>query len=431
MPGRPFRRRRLPLLPPSRTEPGGRSPVGAGLVLGAVMGVGFLDQQVVTPLIAALAAGFGVAVPDIGFAISAYAVSASVAALFVGPLADARGRRPFLLGAVALLFGASVLTATSGQYAAFLLARAAAGVAGGAISALAVAWMADRVRYRRRGRAMALVVGGAMGAAIVGQVTASFVAGRVGHRTVYLGLAGFAALVVVLLALLREEPRPETDRNEGAPPAGWGRSLGVYLEFARISKHRIAAFAGFFLSGSLVGVSAYAAGWLQEARGFSLEQVGLLYGAFGLAVMAAQPVAGPLSDRFGKRAFAVATSLGAVAVTLLLPHLAGVWLVLALLLFGCLAVARIGAFAALRSELVAPGRRAAFLAFSNTFSQLGIAAAAGLGGALYPAGFSFVCLAMAVFGVLAAGLLAAIPEPEGHSPAADAGAGGALPEEAR
>lgn len=396
------------------------------------MGVGFLDQQVVTPLIAALAAGLGVAVPEVGFAISAYAVSASAAALFVGPLADARGRRPFLLGAVALLFAASMLTAASGQYAAFLLARAAAGVAGGAISALAVAWMADRVRYRRRGRAMALVVGGAMGAAIVGQVTASFVAGRVGHRTVYLGLAGFAAVVVVLLALLREEPRgPGASRGEAAPPARRSRPLGVYLEFARNSKHRIAALAAFFLSGSLVGVSAYAAGWLQEARGLSLEEVGLLYGAFGLAVMAAQPVAGPLSDRFGKRAFAVATSLGAVAVTLLLPHLAGVWLVLALLLFGCLAVARIGAFAALRSELVAPDRRAAFLAFSNTFSQLGIAAAAALGGALYPTGFSSVCLAMAVFGVLAAGLLAAIPEPEGRSPAADAGAGGALPEEAR
>lgn len=390
------------------------------------MGLGFLDQQVITPLIAALAEGLGVAVPEVGFAISAYAVCASVAALFVGPLADAGGRRPFLLAAAGAMLLASGLTAASGRYEVFLLARAAAGVSGGTIAALAVAWIADRVRYRRRGRAMALVVGGAMGASILGQVTAAFTAGQFGHRSVYLGLAGFSAVVLALLATLREEPRPGTGRREGRATAGLGPALAVYLEFAGSPMHRRAAFAAFFLSGSLVGVSAYAAGWLQEMRGFSLEQVGLLYGAFGLAVLVAQPVAGPLSDRFGKRAFAVAASLGAVGVTLVLPWLGGAWLIAGLLLFGCLAVARISAFAALRSELVAANRRAAFLAFSNTFSQLGIAAAAALGGALYAGGFSSVCLAMAAFGGLAAILLGAIPEPQETAPGVRA-AGSPMP----
>ncbi len=380
------------------------------------MGLGFLDQQVVTPLIAALAEGLGVAVPEVGFAISAYAVCASAAALFVGPLADAGGRRPFLLAAAGAMLLASGLTAASGRYEVFLLARAAAGAAGGTIAALAVAWVADRVRYRRRGRAMALVVGGAMGAAILGQVAAAFTAGRFGHRSVYLGLAVFSAVVLALLATLPEEPRPEARRREGRAAVGLRPAVAVYLEFAGNSMHRRVALAAFFLSGSLVGVSAYAAGWLQETRGFSLEQVGLLYGAFGLAVMVAQPLAGPLSDRVGNRAFAIAASLGAVGVTLLLPRLGGAWLIAGLLLFGCLAVARISAFAALRSELVAADRRAAFLAFSNTFSQLGIAVAAALGGALYAGGFSSVCLAMAAFGGLAAILLGAIPEPQETAP---------------
>ena len=391
------------------------------------MGLGLLDQQVVTPLIAALAAGLGVAVPEVGFAISAYAVCASVAALFVGPLADAGGRRPFLLAAAGAMLLASALTAASGSYAAFLLARGAAGVAGGTIAALAVAWVADRVRYRRRGRAMALVVGGAMGAAILGQVAATFAAGRYGHRSVYLGLAALSAVVLVLLAALREEAGPGPGRPGGRAAPGLGAALAVYLEFAASSMLRRAAFAAFFLSGSLVGVSAYAAGWLQEMRGFSLEQVGLLYGAFGLAVMAAQPLAGPLSDRFGKRAFAVAASLGAVGVTLLLPRLEGGWLIGALLLFGCLAVARISAFAALRSELVPANRRAAFLAFSNTSSQLGIASAAALGGAFYAGGFASVCLAMAAFGALAAILLGAIPEPQEAAPGAGAATASPLP----
>lgn len=381
----------------------------------------------VTPLIAALALGLGASVPEVGFAISAYAVFASSSALFTGPLSDRRGRRPFLLAAAALLLGSSLLTALSAHYGAFLSARAAAGVAGGTISAVAVAWVADRVPYARRGRVMAVLVGGGMGAAALGQVGAAFAAGRFGHRAVYLGLALLSGLVFLLLAALREDAAPRGERPEGitprpgggdaAAPEGVGGWLRGYADFARSAPHRTTALAAFCLSGSLVGVTAYASGWLQEVRGFSLEEVGLLYGAFGLATLVVQPLAGPLSDRVGKRRFGVAASVAAALVTLALPGFRGPALVAALVLFGCLAVSRVAAFAALRSELVRPSRRAAFLAFSNTSSQLGIAAAAAVGGALYRSGFPAVCWAMAGFGGLAAYLIARIPEPGAAAPA--------------
>lgn len=395
----------------------GRLP---GLALGSVLGLGLLDQQVVTPLIAALAAGLGASVPEVGFAISAYAVFASAAALFTGPLSDRRGRGPFLLAAAALLLGASLLTALSARYGAFVAARAAAGMAGGTISAVAVAWVADRVPYARRGRVMALLFGGGMGAAVLGQVGAAFAAARFGHRVVYLGLALLSGLVFLLLAGLRKDasaPReapagrgPEA-KGAAAPPEGLGGWLRGYAAFARSRPHRTTALAAFCLSASLVGVTAYAAGWLQEVRGFSLEEVGLLYGVFGLAILVAQPLAGSLSDRFGKRRFGVAASGAVALLTLALPAFRGPAVVAALVLFGCLAVSRAAAFAALRSELARPARRAAFLAFSNTSSQLGIAAAAAVGGALYRSGFASVCWAMAGFGGLAAYFIARIPEP--------------------
>lgn len=410
---------------PPAGRPSGPAPGAIGLfpgfALGSVLGLGLLDQQVVTPLIAALARGLDASVPEVGFAISAYAVFASSSALFTGPLSDRRGRRPFLLAAAALMLGASLLTALSADYGAFVAARAAAGVAGGAIAAIAVAWVADRVPYARRGRVMAALVGGGMGAAALGQVGAAFAAGRFGHRAVYLGLALFSGLVFLLLAALREDAAPRRGTPEGREPAadgggaaspegvaGWLRG---YADFAGSAPHRTTALAAFCLSGSLVGVTAYASGWLQEARGFSLEEVGLIYGAFGLAILVVQPLAGPLSDRFGKRRFGVAASVAAALLTLALPAFRGPALVAALVLFGCLAVSRVAAFAALRSELVRPSRRAAFLAFSNTSSQLGIAAAAALGGVFYRSGFSAVCWAMAGFGGLAAFFIARIPEP--------------------
>lgn len=388
------------------TRPETSSFAWPGTVLGTVVTLGLLDQQVLTPLIAALADGLEVGVADVGFAVSTYSFAAALAALIVGPLSDSRGRRPYLLLAAGLLAASAVLIALSPHYAVFVLARLAAGFAGGTISALAIAWVADLVPYRRRGRVLAILMGGAMGAAVVAQVGAAFAAAAFGHQTVYVGIAGFGAVAALMLLGLRE------NRLAAGSPRSLRRQIAGHLEFLRSRQHRTAALAAFCMSGSLVGVSTYAAGWLQETRGFSLEQVGLLYGAFGAAIIGVQPLAGPLSDRFGKRPFTIVVSVAVAALTIVLPILAGPVLVGGLVVFGCLGVARIAAFAALRTELVSADRRAAFMGFSNVFSQLGIAAGAFAGGLLYAQGFAFVCWAMAGFGGIAVLLVARLSEPE-------------------
>ena len=375
------------------------------MVLGSVIALGLLDQQVLTPLIAALAEGLEVGVPDVGLAISVYAFAAAFAGLVIGPLSDSRGRRPYLLLAALLMLSSAALIALSPRYGYFMLARIAAGFAGGTIAALALAWIADLVPYQRRGKIMALLMGGAMGAAVLAQVGAAFAAARFGHRWVYAAIALFAVAALAMLAALPER------RTAGEEPGSLGQSLAGHLEFLRSPAHRNAALAAFCMSGSLVGVSAYASGWLQEVRGFPLEQVGLLYGGLGAAIMLAQVLSGPLSDRFGKRRFTLVVSVAVAALTPVLPALPTALLVAALLLFGCLGVARIAAFAALRSELVPKARRAAFIGFSNVFSQLGIASAAAVGGWIYPYGFEAVCWMMAGLGGLAALLILRVPEP--------------------
>ncbi len=379
--------------------------------LALLLALGLLDQQVVAPLIAVIAAGLGVSVAEAGLAVSAYAVAASAAALLIGPVSDARGRRPFLLAATALLAAAAGLVAGFPGYASFLVARVGAGIAGGTIAALAVAWVGDRVAYERRGRIMALLLGAAMGAAILGQVGAAFASARWGHQPVYAVLAAGAALTLVPLAMLREPRRRFDDRALRLRLAG-------YQAFFRSATLRRAALAAFCLSASLVGVSTYASGWLQEFRGYTVAEVGLMYGGLGAAVLVVQPLAGPLADRFGKRRFTIATSVALALVTVTLPLLPGWAALVGLLGFGVIGVARMGAFAALRSELAGPRRRAAFLAFSNTASQIGIAAAAAVGSILYGVGFQAVCWGMAGFGVLAVFLVSGIGPPEADTPAA-------------
>ena len=306
----------------------------------------------IAPLIAVVAVGLQVSVPEVGLTVSAYAFAASGTALVVGPLSDARGRRPFLLGAAALLLAVSAITALSSSYAAFLLARTGAGIAGGTISALAVAWVADLTPYRKRGRVMAILLGAAMATAVVGQIGAAFAAGRTGHQPVYGALAAGCALVLLALATLRETAARRPGRS-----AALGRQFGGYLRFLRHPPLRTAALAAFCMSASLVGVTTYGAGWLQESRGYSVSEVGLMYGALGAAILVTQPLAGPLAGRFGKRRFAIGASIAAGLATVSLPLLSGVGLLAVLLLFGCVAVARMGAFTALRSELAGSDQR--------------------------------------------------------------------------
>ena len=388
-----------------KTRPETSSFTWPGAVLGTVIALGLLDQQVITPLIAALAGGLRVGVAEVGLAISAYSLAAALAALVVGPLSDSHGRRPYLLLGAALMLASAGMIALTPHYAAFMVARLAAGFAGGTIAALAVAWIADLAPYRRRGRVMAFLMGGAMGVAILGQVGAAFAASRFGHQVVYGAIATLAVVALAMLIALPEAGPRET------VPGPLGRKLAGHLEFLQSPAHRTAAFAAFCMSGSLVGISAYASGWLQEVRAFSLEQVGVLYGGLGAAIMAAQLLAGPLSDRLGKRRFSVLASVAVAAMTPVLPWLSSAALVVAILVFGCLAVARIAAFTALRSELVPRTRRASFLGFSNVFSQLGIATAVAAGGLLYPYGFEPVCWLMAGLGALTVVLIRRVPEP--------------------
>ncbi len=387
----------VPDPPPSRFRNG---------VLGSLIALGLLDQQVLNPLIAALALGLAVEVPDIGFAISAYAAAAAGAQLVVGPLSDSSGRRRWLLGAALVMLLASLAIAFGPGYRSFLLARVGAGMAGGVLSALTVAWVADVTPWSQRGRVMAVLLGGAMGTAAIGQVAGAAAAAQFGHRVVWGGIAVLAVLVLVALQRTAEPPRnraAESLRERFAGYAGFVLDPGL----------RAVALSAFLGSGGIMGVMAYASGWMQESRGFALPSIGLLYGALGVMLLLTQPLAGRITDRFGKRRVTVAASLGLAGLTLALPVAGGgVLLVGMLLVFGCVSVARMAAFAALRTGMVPDSRRAAWLAFSNTSSQLGIAAGTGVGGLLYPLGFPAVCWAMAAFGGGAALLLARVPEPE-------------------
>lgn len=371
--------------------------------------VGLVDNQILAPILPAIASEFEVSVGQVGTTVSGYALAAAMAALVGAPFSDRLGRLPFLLAAGAVFAGGSVLAFSAPSFATFGLARVVTGAAAGLISALVVAWIADRVPYERRGRVMSWVASAYFAAPIFGVPACAWLADTLGWRAVYIAFAGAALLVTGALAVWAREIHDSADDDSGRAL----RSERGYLRFLKGRATAAGALSAFFVSGGITGFITYLGAFLSEQFGLSVTQIGLVFLLSGAASLVGAFGAGRLSDQMGKRRLAIGGSLALALFILLVPALPG-----GLLLYGCLglvglaAASRVAPLQSLVTELVSRDARGAYVALRNTLSQLGIAASAALGAALYVwGGFSFVCYLAVAFSLAAAALLFLVQEP--------------------
>ena len=373
--------------------------------------LGLVDNQILAPILPEIASSFGVGAARVGLTISGYALAAALAALTIGPLSDRAPRRPFLIAA-GMSFGlASLAVFFADLFSFFVGARFLAGASAGVISALVVASIADRVPYERRGRAMSWVASAYVVAPMLGVPVASWLAEEFEWRTLYLLFA--TAAVVFSLALsvwFTESPTANTsDRSHWVSEASRN-----YFGFLRNKVTAAVALSAFFVSGGITGFTVYLFAYLSSEFDFSLTTRGMVFLLSGGAALIGALAAGPISDRIGKRTVALWGSVALAVLVLIVPSLGGgVGLYVGLGLVGLAAASRMAPLQSLVTELVSREARGSYVALRNTLSQLGIAAAAAVGGPLFSSrGFGAVCILAAIFSLVAALLLLLVEEPK-------------------
>lgn len=374
--------------------------------------LGLVDNQILAPLLPEIASSFGVGAARVGLTVSGYALSAALAALIIGPLSDRASRRPFLIAA-GMTFGlASLAVFFTGSFSLFTGARILAGASAGVISALVVASIADRVPYQRRGRAMSWVASAYVVAPMLGVPAAAWLAEGFEWRALYLMFA--TAAVVLSLALVlwfMELPVANTgERSHWVSEASRN-----YFGFLKHKGTAAGALSAFFVSGGITGFTIYLFAYLSSEFGFSLTTRGMVFLVSGGAALVGALVAGPVSDRIGKRTVALWGSVALAIFVLIVPRLgSGVLLYVGLGLVGLAAASRMAPLQSLVTQLVSRESRGTYVALRNTLSQLGIASAAALGGPLFSErGFGAVSILAAIFSLVAALLLLLVEEPEG------------------
>ncbi len=105
-------------------------------MMAMLMALNAFGIDAILPALDALAADLAVAGNDRQFVIGVYLLTAGMGALVPGALADRFGRRPILLGSVAVYIVLSILSALAPSYDALIAVRAAQGFFAAGIVAL-------------------------------------------------------------------------------------------------------------------------------------------------------------------------------------------------------------------------------------------------------------------------------------------------------
>jgi MFS transporter, DHA1 family, inner membrane transport protein len=264
----------------------------------AILAVGLFvvgtNGFVIAGLLPQIASTLRVTPTAVSYSITIYAVIVAVASPAVAILLARVSRTTLMSLGLVLVAVGIVIAALAPTLAVFTLGRVVAAFGGAALVPPATAAAAALASPERRGRAIAIVAVGFTAALAFGAPLGTAIAAAGSWRDPLFGLAGLAAVTAAAIAVfVRRVPL-------GAP-------VSAKQRFAILRDPRIL----FALIATLLVVSSFNVGYIfssaitVDATGGSASLLALLLLIFGVAGIAGNMAAGPLTDRFGNRRVAV------------------------------------------------------------------------------------------------------------------------------
>jgi MFS transporter, DHA1 family, inner membrane transport protein len=378
-------------------------------ILFLLLFLGLADNQTIPALLPLLIDSLHITVEQAGLLAVFYSAAAAVASLATGIFSDHYGRKYFLVAGAVVFACASWMSAHAAGFMGLTVARGFTGLGAGAISTCSIAFAGDWFDYSIRGRALSWISTAYFAAPILGVPLAAQVADRLGWRNTFYFFALLAA-GVALFSLRLPNDRPEAASSSEK----WRATFTACRSFFKRRDTSAGLAIAFLVSGGLYGFLYYIGQWLNSSFGVPTRTIGWVFMLGGLVALVAAPLAGSLSDRWGKRPVSIAGNILLALSVALVPFFP--WGIGLLVVFGFTslgAASRQGPLAALMTELVPTAERGSFIALRNVFSQMGIGLVVLAGGAVYERhGYLAVTTLCAVMtGVVAILLATHIVEP--------------------
>jgi len=282
---------------PSHAAPDEASSSKNKAAIGILMLTIFLDLLgfgVVIPLLPDYARSFGATAGIVGALVAGYSLMQFIFGPILGAVSDRIGRRPVLLGTIAINGAAFVIFGLAGSLLMLFVARLISGIAAANLS-VAQASLADMTPPAERAKVFGLI-GAAFGMGFVfGPPLGALIAGTLGSAAVGFCVAALCALNFVSAFLFLKETR---DPNAARREANAG-SIFAAMRYVPAIRRLFAVMFLFTLGFSVmpvIGALIFA-----DRFGLTAVQIGYVFTLIGVATAAVQAAIGPLAKRFGER----------------------------------------------------------------------------------------------------------------------------------
>ena len=320
----------------------------------------FLAHHLTRPILPLYLVSFGASSTVIGAVMAVFTITATIMRIPVGLLIDRIGRKPFLIGGVALFAAGNFGYMWAPSIFLMLPFRMLHGVGWSGCTTAVATLAADIAPQKRRGEligyaAMASSLGGA-----IGPVAGFALLQRFDFFGVFLGAAALLFVGLILAALVKEPGHgPRSNRRE----LSW-------IDLLVIPETLLPAVAVAFLSFGHGGILTFLP---IHALKLGLENPGLWFGLYALCLLLSRPVAGPLSDRISRRAVIIpGLILNLLGIGILALASSPAWLMAAAVVGGFGTGAAQPALMTVAVDQTSPQRRGQSMAQYQCFYDLGI-----------------------------------------------------------
>lgn len=345
------------------------------IVLWLLVFVAGSQVLIIAPLLPEISEQIAVSQSLLGTLITAYTVSVGVFALITGPISDRIGRRRILLLGNMIMASALLLHWFTWDFASLFLVRAFAGVAGGILNGASLAYVGDFFPRERRGWANGWVASGGAAGLIAGVPIGTLLAEQFDFRLPFVVFGG--VLVVALILLWRYVPQPTVPLSDQLTLQSALEGYVALLQ-QREGFAAVVIFVIMFAGNSLF--TTYLPTWLGLVHGMGGGAISLMFFFGGVGTTLVAPIAGRLSDRFGRKIMVISASFGLSIIIFSTPYLIiHPWAAYGLF-FIVMAVFTVRGtpFQTLLTEMVGSQQRGSFLNLTMGIGQIG----AGVGGTL-------------------------------------------------
>jgi predicted MFS family arabinose efflux permease len=351
-----------------QSEPFSRYQIGLIVIIALIQFSVVVDFMVLSPLGTFVMKDLVLQPNEFSLVVSGYAFSAFISAIATAGFADRFDRKRMLLFFFSGFILGTLFCALSNSYITLLLARVITGLFGGVISSISYAIITDLFAVNQRGRVMGFVQMAFGVSQIVGIPLGLYLTSLADWHLPFYVIVSFAlALILGILTFMK----PVKDHLSNRDPNY--RALDHFVHIFKTKRYLNGFLATALLTTGGYMLMPFGSDFAVQNLKLTAEQLPFMYMATGIFTFVTGPLAGVLSDKFGRYSLFVSGTIISIIIVLIYTRLgeSSLWPIIALNVILFVGITfRIVPAQAMMTQIPASADRGAFMSINSAVQQL-------------------------------------------------------------